>query len=195
MKLVQCDDLVTEREADTLETLFSASNMPWYFFANVNYSSPPPEGTPGQYGTDDRFEDSFGFGCLIHPGSDPKDDRLKYPMLVYQRFTELLQFEATQLVRLKANLLVKAASFEKPKPFVPHVDLPKPHWVIIYYVNDSDGDTVLLDKTYPDWENAQPLHSISPKKGRAILFDGRHYHAGTPPHQHNTRLVLNYNFV
>ena len=42
---------------------------------------------------------------------------------------------------------------------------------MIYYVNDSDGDTVILDKTFPDKEDAAVLHTVSPKKGRAVLFD------------------------
>jgi hypothetical protein len=195
MKFIQCDDFLTDGEADFLETMFSASNFPWGFFANVNYNRPPPEGIPGRYGKDPRFEDSFGFGSVIYPGAGPTEETLKYPMLAFQRFLQRHRIEAQQLIRLKANLLVQSAVAGGPKPFVPHVDLPTPHWVVIYYLNDSDGDTVLLDKTYPDWENAQVLHSVSPKKGRAILFDGRHYHAGTPPHQHTTRLVLNYNFV
>ena len=29
------------------------------------------------------------------------------------------------------------------------------------------------------------LHAVTPKKGRAILFDGRHYHCGTSPAKHD----------
>lgn len=31
--------------------------------------------------------------------------------------------------------------------------------------------------------------------GRMILFDGRHYHCGTSPTRHDTRVVINYDFA
>src|SRR5262249_22323470 len=101
----------------------------------------------------------------------------------------------TRLLRIKANLLVRSAVPGGPKPFPPHVDIPKPHWVMIYYVNDSDGDTLIFDKNYPDWANATVVHAVGRKRGRAIFFDGRHYHCGTIPAQNDVRVVLNYNFV
>ena len=102
--------------------------------------------------------------------------------------------DVERLLRVKANLLVRSAE-PNPRPFTPHVDVPKPHWAMIYYVNDSDGDTVIFDKMYPDPENAVVLHSISPKKNRAIMFDGRHYHSGTVPAKHDARIVINFDFL
>ena len=62
---------------------------------------------------------------------------------------------------------------------------------LLYYVNDSDGNTILYDKTIDDipFEEHYPdehydlniTHSITPKKGRVLFFDGRHYHAPSSP--------------
>ena len=72
-----------------------------------------------------------------------------------------------------------------------HVNNDIPHLVMIYYVNDCDGDTILYDKTledipleiyYPDeYCNLNIAYKISPKKGRILFFDGRTYHAPSSP--------------
>lgn len=69
-----------------------------------------------------------------------------------------------------------------------HVDDDIEHVVLIYYTNDTDGDTILFDK------NNQILKSISPKKGKMVLFDGNVSHCPSWPTKEN-RYVLNYNIV
>ena len=72
-----------------------------------------------------------------------------------------------------------------------HVNNRVPHLVLLYYVNDSDGDTILYDKTiddipytvdYPDeYCDLNISHRVTPKKGRVLVFDGRYYHAPSSP--------------
>lgn len=69
-----------------------------------------------------------------------------------------------------------------------HVDDNIEHIVLIYYANDVDGDTILFDN------NNTILKSISPKKGKVVLFDGSIKHCPSWPTEKN-RYVLNYNIV
>jgi hypothetical protein len=69
-----------------------------------------------------------------------------------------------------------------------HVDDDIEHIVLIYYANDIDGDTILFDK------NNEILKSISPKKGKVVLFDGSINHCPSWPKEKN-RYSLNYNIV
>lgn len=70
----------------------------------------------------------------------------------------------------------------------PHIDdQTRHHVVVLYYVNDSDGDTFFFDK------NKNVTDRVTPKKGRAILFDGKNYHASSSPTK-NVRVTLNLNF-
>jgi hypothetical protein len=196
MQFIQCDDLVAPAVADEIERLMVSRGFPWYFQPNVNNNIRPEDrpSHPTVIFDESRFEESFGFAHLLFPTEDPNSPWLSYPRQLFEAFLNRYPLRPTRLLRIKANLLVRSAS-SVPQPFAPHVDLPVPHWVMIYYVNDSDGDTVILDKTYPERENAAVLYSVSPKKGRAILFDGRHYHCGTCPARHDTRIVFNYDFV
>lgn len=69
----------------------------------------------------------------------------------------------------------------------PHTDLPYPHLSLIYYVNDSTGDTVFFNED-------EIIESVTPKKGRAVLFDGNIMHSAGIPNT-GTRCIVNYNLL
>lgn len=86
---------------------------------------------------------------------------------------------------------IHATMRDEQKCDVIHTNRDIPHLVMLYYVNDSDGDTILYDKTlkdipfdidYPD-ENYELniQHRISPQKGRILFFDGSVYHSPSTP--------------
>ena len=68
----------------------------------------------------------------------------------------------------------------------PHIDLHKPHNVCLYYVNDSDGDTVFFESK----DNNNIIGRVTPKKNRAVVFPGHIYHANYWPKE-RPRAVIN----
>ena len=82
----------------------------------------------------------------------------------------------------------------------PHVDMPTPHWVFLYYVNDSDGDTVFFERKTA-WDEPMEygeqkfieVNRITPKQGTVVVFDGSIYHASSSPTQ-NKRCVVNFDY-
>lgn len=85
---------------------------------------------------------------------------------------------------------------------VPHVDGHHSFKfkVAVYYVNDVDGDTVLFKQTTNDTTPEEVKDgkleidkTISPKKGRLVIFDGDIYHAVGKP-KTDMRCIINYNF-
>lgn len=69
--------------------------------------------------------------------------------------------------------------------YLPHVDLNIKHLVVLYYVNDSDGDTVFFDSS------GKIFKTVKPTKGRMVFFDGQILHAaGIPKTSH--RCVVNF---
>lgn len=82
-----------------------------------------------------------------------------------------------------------------------HVDLNRNHNVMLYYVNDSDGNTIILKEKFPFNHNKQTglpggeiIQEITPKKGRAVLFDGLHFHASSVPSK-DLRCVINFDII
>ena len=80
----------------------------------------------------------------------------------------------------------------------PHLDRFTPHLVFLYYVCDSDGDTIIYDyKTekegdVPFFEDVKELKRITPKQGRVVIFDGMYWHTAEQPKK-DVRCILNFN--
>ena len=85
---------------------------------------------------------------------------------------------------------------------LPHVDGVRsfPYNAAVYYVNDSDGDTVFFKETTkeisPDNINDDMniYKTVSPKKGRLVVFPGDVYHSSGKP-KNDVRCIINYNFI
>ena len=66
--------------------------------------------------------------------------------------------------------------------------------VALYYVVDSDGDTVIYKEREENLEGKYTVKErVTPKKGRLVIFDGALYHAAEQPINSNTRCIVNYN--
>jgi ectoine hydroxylase-related dioxygenase (phytanoyl-CoA dioxygenase family) len=60
--------------------------------------------------------------------------------------------------------------------------------VCLYYVTDSDGDTIFFD------DNENEIKRVSPKKGRIAFFDGTINHCSSNPTKLH-RSVINFDFI
>jgi hypothetical protein len=78
-----------------------------------------------------------------------------------------------------------------------HVDNFEEHRTLVYYINDSDGDTILFDKLWNRNDkhySVTTVNRVSPKRGRAVCFNGLRFHAPSNPIYNRRRYVLNINF-
>ena len=67
---------------------------------------------------------------------------------------------------------------------------------IIYYVVDSDGDTIIFNEKDMPGEKISNLtikQTVSPKQGRVIIFPTNTFHTGNHPSNFPGRIVMNYN--
>jgi hypothetical protein len=97
-----------------------------------------------------------------------------------------------RILRIKVNCLTRDGNEIKYNP--PHVDITEPGCIsLIYYINDSDGDTVLFDKTIDQgFDNLTIIERIQPKKGNAFLIPSNQLHASSCPINNRQRLVINF---
>ena len=82
----------------------------------------------------------------------------------------------------------------------PHIDIydgneGKVDFIVaLYYVVDSDGDTIIYNEKDRDPEGKYTIkQTVTPKQGRMVIFDGGLYHAARQPINSNTRCIVNYN--
>ena len=76
---------------------------------------------------------------------------------------------------------------------IPHRDLwdTDNFFVVLYYVCDSDGDTIIYNET-KESDVYTLKQKVTPKQGRVVVFDGTLMHTAEQP-LNNTRCVINYN--
>lgn len=98
------------------------------------------------------------------------------------------------IYRARLGLMIKT-----PKKVVhqPHVDWEMPEskgsYNIVYYVNESDGDTFVFGNTESSvWKNGETVRNEY-KKNSLVFFDGDIWHCSSTPEHHDNRLVLNLN--
>lgn len=117
---------------------------------------------------------------------------------VLDSYCEQANISYSNIIRIKINNTIEQ---RKDSSVInsPHVDWQFPHKTLVYYINATDGDTVLFDQTYVQTTNDVIQLSlnqrIEPKMGRAIVFDGLTYHATSNPINASQRLILNVNFI
>jgi len=112
--------------------------------------------------------------------------------------------EPKSLIRLRCGMFMKA---DQNYDHLPHIDYDFPHMVAVYYLNETDGDTVLYkEKFQNEGMNALDYYElklnnqvnedirISPKPNTMVIFDGLTYHSSSSPTK-DRRVVANFNFT
>jgi hypothetical protein len=105
-------------------------------------------------------------------------------------FEFMKQKSEYSLVRAKLNINMQSNDFKSDEHYVPHTDIDEKDGITgIYYVSDSDGDTLFFDKEFNVFDR------FTPKKGSFVYFDSNIFHAGQPPKKNFLRCLINFNFV
>ena len=76
----------------------------------------------------------------------------------------------------------------------PHKDSSEPHITGNYYLNETDGDTVIYNETTPSKEYTIK-ERVKPIQNSWHQFDGNYYHSSSAPVNNEKRIVLTYNFT
>ena len=192
MTFIQLDDVIPKPYQDQLEAETSA--LGWYFHKETARPA---------------LSFSRTFGGFFHMAFDAAStspvtsniNALLVPLLFVSVDKAKLKFN--DLIRVRLGMFPQT---ELDVPYHnPHVDFYTPHLVGLYYVNDSDGDTVIFNErfdkvsldesvTYANAGKFTVQARISPKKGRMVFFDGGYYHASMHPKVHAQRTVVTFDF-
>lgn len=141
--IIVLDDVISPAFQDYLEKLLIAGDCEWFFSADVAHDDDfiKKMGLPSR----------FGFSKTYFSAATGRQSPLFATILP-------MVFEACA----KINFVPEATLFSRSFMTIPlpgevnsidhiHVDTADEHLVCLYYVNDSDGDTVIYDKTLDDF--------------------------------------------
>ncbi len=165
------------------------SNFPWYFHGGTNETT-----NQDAVLTNNKYIDSQQFVHLAYHNSQKYSPFHDTCLYIFDKFVKKHNIKVENIFRVKANLILKDG--DQTKIHYPHIDTDHEHLVFLYYVNDSDGNTIFFNKKYPeDNSNLIEQKHISPKAGRGVLFDGLQYHSSSSPIKNNIRCVINIDFI
>ena len=158
--------------------------FPWHYIDDVTAAfEDDNQGRPGlshvyvEYNDDKTSDIVSDFHDLFIPMLELACETLEVPSARIVQGRSFLQFP----------LLLKDRSVDTP-----HIDIyNKEHLVVLYYVCDSDGDTIIFNER-EELGTYTIKQKVTPKQGRMVLFDGSLYHTAEQP-LNNVRCVVNYN--
>lgn len=185
------DNFLPEEDFKRLQDFVLSREMPWFYSDYVSLDL-------GHGITDPNAQETFGFN---HDCYD-RSHQLRTPVLEHmapmiKRITEL-DGSDIQIQRIRLSLKTLKAGFTKDNYNLPHVDLLTPHKSLIFYVNDSDGDTFIFNEYNHNGEFYDTFtvkDRVSPKANRALIIDGSQYHTASNPIETTRRVILNVNYV
>lgn len=174
------DNILPKELEDKIESLILDSTIPpkfpLYYSPNATYSPDHPNFTKEP--------------SLFHVFKDGYNDESEYSTILSQiLYIFCFKNKIIPHTYFRGRVFV---DFPSPNPGLdlpPHTDADNNHWVVLYYTNDSDGDTVLFED-----DQKTEIKRVSPKKGRIVFFDGSIPHCGSRSAT-NTRSAINFNFI
>lgn len=214
--IIVLDDFLPNYLQDKLEEL--CYNIPWALGKNSTYSDPVDIKTKeSKYIDGEQFTYNFWMNPEINKGfnTSPLDfnqiqDLGHYFLIPLQMAGAMngMKFGLkSNFFRGKVNLQTRGNT-PSPTTQPPHRDveggnldsnfLKNNVWSIVYYVNDSEGDTIIYNEREKlrDFSKYTIKKKISPKKGRIVFMRGDLFHsASNLSFNGSKRIVINYNLI
>ena len=100
---------------------------------------------------------------------------------------------ASNILKMRGDMTLYNKNNYKHSPHIDITDVTYSYYTAIYYVNDSDGDTIIFNETPPS--NKYTIkEKIFPKANRVVIFEGSYAHTGHSPSKHKNRILINSNY-
>jgi len=182
------NDIISKENQDILERYFTKNDLKWKEENNTNYLK-------------------LYFPQKVIKSEDRIQDSIRDIILEIEENTvKKLNTSILQNYRYKINFLSSDDYSESRNEMDGiHIDTNRPHISLVYYINDSEGNTVFYDLkgnnediieylSNKEYNRFTKLKSVSPQKGKVVVFDGLTPHHSTYPKNGN-RFVINFNTV
>lgn len=154
--------------------LITGSYFPWFW--NENSTS-----------SENNNENTFQFIHIFYMDNEILSDKYNLVLPILWFFEKETNIKIKSIKRIKANLNTRYLMNEKDKKDAIHKDWEEDNYLsLIYYVNDSDGETLIYNK------NDNIEHKIIPKSNSLVYFKSNINHAGIFPVINKKRIIINF---
>ena len=189
-EIIVIDDFISLEYQEKIkqELLGLDNDFPWFYTEDITGA--------GDY--DSQHRSALGHNYVSI--DDDNDDTSEIQSVYHHLFTPMLSKACQYLKMPEAEILQGRSFLQFPLANVdtsvadtPHIDLDEgfEHIVVLYYVIDSDGDTIIYNER-TESSSYTEKQRVSPKQGRVVIFDGGQYHTAQQP-KNGVRCVVNYN--
>ena len=188
-EIIVIDDFISlEYQEKIKQDLLGLDNVfPWHYSEDVtaagDFDSQHRPAMSHQYVEIDDDNDTSEIISVYH--------HLFTPLL--SKACQYLKIPETEVIQGRSFLQWPLVNIDTSVVDLPHIDLDEgeEHIVVLYYVVDSDGDTIIYNERTesPSYTEKQ---RVSPKQGRVVIFEGGQYHTAEQPTK-GTRCIVNYN--
>lgn len=155
------------------------AQVPWTFVPNLSYGQTDNYDAAG-------FSHTFYLNNKYNQSGNTTISTPEYNYIIPLLLEGMSKFDLDctieNVFRCRARMTLNR---EKTRVEDKHVDYNFPHLVLLYYINSTDGDTII-------YENDRIVERITPKRRRCVLFDGTLFHASSSSTA-SPRIVLNTN--
>jgi hypothetical protein len=179
------DNFIKPHLQDRLERMFVSGDFPYYYGlesvkTDSDYTDTILTNTENCINTP-QFSHLFVGGSYV-------SEEFKHITPISNKLIDIFDVDC-YLTRCKVNLNTLDVRMEG-KHHIPHIDMIQEDQITaIYYVNDSDGDTLFFDRS------GEITQRVTPKKGTLVWWKGIKFHAKCSPVKTDHRIVINFNFL
>ena len=188
-EILVIDDFISlEYQEKIKQDLLGLENIfPWHYSEDVtaagDFDSQHRPAMSHQYVEIDDDNDTSEIISVYH--------HLFTPLL--SKACQYLKIPETEVIQGRSFLQFPLKNVDTSLVDTPHIDLDEgfEHIVVLYYVVDSDGDTIIYNER-TESDTYTEKQRVSPKQGRVVIFEGGQYHTAAQPTK-GTRCIVNYN--
>jgi len=193
------ENFVPQTLKNQIEALFTSGDFPWFY--NEGIWGKTSEQSKCLLKCDENVIDPPGLTHALYSDGEKISQYCDIFLFLLMFVEKECNFLIDEILRVRARLTCQFPGHNESKYCGPHVDfsMDKKYYSLIYYVNDSDGDTFLFNETRDNtnlvFEKPTIRARITPRKGNILVFRGDIYHSGNNPIRNKSRLIVNYDFT
>lgn len=189
MEPVVIDNFLSPRYFSVIKEFIEHFSFPWKFKKDITHPDDPNSNL-----------NSFGFDNWVIENFESNNSQISQILAGF--CGQLLDVtECSRLFKCRIDMTMFSSTKHR---HTPHVDLYESHVASVFYLTDSDAETIIYDKqcfSHEQYQNninfdeLKITNTIIPKENRLLFFDGSYLHTGCSPSKYKNRIIINSDLI